>query len=310
MDPIVTAALISGGSSLLGGLMGKSSNKDSLRFAAKSALYGIRWRTADAKAAGIHPLAALGISPASGPSSTYNVETRESVGKALEAAGQNIANMVSRMKTKEDKIKERLENNLLKSQANMYDAIEAKNLADANQAMRNSSNGVLTGNLDAFGIMGQGGGPSLDVPVLRYKPAEQVVKKGFGTEAGLHAAERHYTLGRNTVVEGPTPDVGESSEDDLYFKVQKFAYKAGNHGLRVRGLLYGNKEGIESIIYGRPKESPGKGMMWKYQPLLNTYKRAPIGDGSISTLKMRHKSRRYKKVKPGRVEQFIYRNSY
>lgn len=48
------------GSALLGGLFGSSAKKKELAYQREFAQHGIRWRVADAKAAGIHPLAALG----------------------------------------------------------------------------------------------------------------------------------------------------------------------------------------------------------------------------------------------------------
>lgn len=66
MEPVTMAALIGGGASLLSGLL--KSRSDSGAADANAALQrefaqqGIRWKVADAKAAGIHPLYALGAS--------------------------------------------------------------------------------------------------------------------------------------------------------------------------------------------------------------------------------------------------------
>lgn len=66
MEPATTAALVSAGASLLGGLMGKSSQskavKKQIKYQREFAQHGVRWKVADAKAAGIHPLYALGAS--------------------------------------------------------------------------------------------------------------------------------------------------------------------------------------------------------------------------------------------------------
>lgn len=64
MDPIIVGALIGAGSSLLGGVMGNQAtsqqNQANLQFQRQFAQHGISWKVADAKRAGIHPLAALG----------------------------------------------------------------------------------------------------------------------------------------------------------------------------------------------------------------------------------------------------------
>lgn len=90
MDPIVTGSLIGAGSSLLGGALGSSSadklNKKNIKLQKKFAQQGVRWRVADAKAAGIHPLAALGLT---GSSYSPAFQT-DPMGDALAQAGQTI----------------------------------------------------------------------------------------------------------------------------------------------------------------------------------------------------------------------------
>lgn len=64
MDPLTGAAIISGGASVISGYLNQQSNdranflnrRDQREFAQK----GVRWRVADARAAGIHPALALG----------------------------------------------------------------------------------------------------------------------------------------------------------------------------------------------------------------------------------------------------------
>jgi hypothetical protein len=79
--------LISAGSSLLGGLFGKSSaekaNRENIKLQKEFAQQGIQWKVADAKAAGVHPLAALGANTVS--------FTPSSIGDG--GLGQSIANM-------------------------------------------------------------------------------------------------------------------------------------------------------------------------------------------------------------------------
>jgi len=67
MDPLIGSSLISAGANLLGGLFGDDDDDSAKEIAAQNAALqrefaqnGIRWKVEDAKAAGIHPLAALG----------------------------------------------------------------------------------------------------------------------------------------------------------------------------------------------------------------------------------------------------------
>lgn len=99
MDPIVTGALISGGAQLLGGLISSGSNSSSNAMNAQLqrefAQNGIRWRVEDAKAAGLHPLAALGTSGASASPSFVAGDLGESIARA----GQSMGDIVSRTRT-------------------------------------------------------------------------------------------------------------------------------------------------------------------------------------------------------------------
>lgn len=64
MDPIITGALISGGAQLLGGLFGSKKSGQiadmNVALQREMAQKGIQWRVADAQAAGVHPLYAMG----------------------------------------------------------------------------------------------------------------------------------------------------------------------------------------------------------------------------------------------------------
>lgn len=116
-------AAIGAGSSLIGGMLGqddqkKQSKKDYERqkeFAQNS----IRWRVADAEAAGLHPLAALGASTASYSSSVGG----SPMAAAVEGAGSAIAQGASAFLNPVDKAaqallleKGKLENELLAAQ--------------------------------------------------------------------------------------------------------------------------------------------------------------------------------------------------
>ena len=94
MDPLTGAALITGGASLLGGLIGrksaKSTNRMNYMLQKEFAQKGIQWKVADAKAAGIHPLAALG---AQTHSPTVAMQDT-GMGQAVSMAGRSAAHMM------------------------------------------------------------------------------------------------------------------------------------------------------------------------------------------------------------------------
>lgn len=103
MDPLTGAALIAGGSALLGGHMsGKSGEAAASRNAAaqeRFAKHGIQWKVADAKKAGISPEYALGA-----PTHSFSpTETGSQKGSMIADAGQNVARAVLAQGSAEDR---------------------------------------------------------------------------------------------------------------------------------------------------------------------------------------------------------------
>lgn len=131
MDPLVTSALIGGGTSLLGGAMsaltgGKSASDqayDNMKMQRVFAKNGVRWKVADAKKAGVHPLAALGANTVSYIPQSVG-DTRGS-DYGITQAGQNIARAVSAKQTAPERALEQAQIRLLNAQAQN---LETKNL--------------------------------------------------------------------------------------------------------------------------------------------------------------------------------------
>lgn len=107
--------LISAGTSILGGLLGKKSadeaREQSLALARENmalqrefAQSGIQWRVEDAKKAGIHPIYALGGAGASFSPVSANFTADTSVPNALAAAGQDIGRAVHATRTQKDRV--------------------------------------------------------------------------------------------------------------------------------------------------------------------------------------------------------------
>lgn len=78
-------AIASIGSSLLGGLFGRSAAKRQAALQREFAQKGIQWRVADAKKAGIHPLAALGS-----PGASYTPVSGSPMGDAMADIASSI----------------------------------------------------------------------------------------------------------------------------------------------------------------------------------------------------------------------------
>lgn len=72
---------------LIGGFMQNKAAKEQQRFQQEYAMKNIRWKVKDAKAAGIHPLAALGVQPAGGAPTAipdYS-DMGQNIGRAIDA---------------------------------------------------------------------------------------------------------------------------------------------------------------------------------------------------------------------------------
>lgn len=96
--------IISAGANLLGGLFGKSStekaNEQNIKLQKEFAQQGIQWKVADAKAAGIHPLAALGAqTTAFSPS----VVGDTSFGTGIASMGQDIGRAINSTRSQDQR---------------------------------------------------------------------------------------------------------------------------------------------------------------------------------------------------------------
>lgn len=146
MDPLVTSAIISAGSNLLGGFFGErgasARNDASLEFAREQnalqremAQFGIRWKVEDAKAAGIHPLFALGAPPFNpSPVSYQPSEPSFGMAEALSRTGQDIGRMIHATRTADERLNSSidalrvenlgLQNDLLRSQIAKFNSAQ------------------------------------------------------------------------------------------------------------------------------------------------------------------------------------------
>lgn len=141
--------LLSAGSSLIGGLFGKSSQDDSL--AAQQAMFdkniemqkefaqnGVQWRAADATAAqtatGINRLALLGVPTSSFAANTGSFPSSSPVGEGIASAGQDIQRAISAYADQNDR-KAELSNKLLEAQIANVNSDTVKNQAAASKAV-------------------------------------------------------------------------------------------------------------------------------------------------------------------------------
>lgn len=147
---MLEAALISAGANLIGGLMGQSAQSkaaDAQREMAERnialqkefAQSGIQWKVADAKAAGIHPLYALGANTTSFSPVSVGSPSGSPLGDAISRSGQDLSravaagsNSITRAATALSLENQGLQNELLRSQIRKLNAQVAPPIPTAN----------------------------------------------------------------------------------------------------------------------------------------------------------------------------------
>lgn len=156
--PVIIGAAIAGGASLLGGK--KSSDeasqinaaqlafaREQMAFQREMAQHGVRWRVEDAKAAGLHPLYAMGgILPAASPVSVNFAQS--GAGASLAEAGQHIGRAVAAQMTPEEREAQAMQLRLGEAQLAESDARRVYYLSEAARTLSPSQVGAPMGVVD------------------------------------------------------------------------------------------------------------------------------------------------------------------
>lgn len=138
--------LIGAGGSAGGGLVSNIFNRQNMKWAQAKQREDLQnmifWRVQDAKSSGIHPLFALGASPAMSSPMVLG----DALGPALADAGQSLGNAVHRMLNAEDKAKQWLDykiamNTLLEGDARI-NYIRSQTALNEQAAMSGGNNGL------------------------------------------------------------------------------------------------------------------------------------------------------------------------
>lgn len=196
--------LIGAAGSLLGGLFGQSSARSAQRqqmqlaqqqmaMQREFAQQGVRWRVEDAKAAGVHPLFALGAQTHSFTPQSVGISADNSMGDAIASAGQSLgraaqAGMSSQERDAATALttlqleKAGLENELLRTE------IVGKKRAQLGPAMPSlASGGALAGQGDAIALPKPGTARNYEtgLGVVRANPShsqQDDISKEYGDE--------------------------------------------------------------------------------------------------------------------------------
>lgn len=250
LDPIGKAVGI--GSNILGmGMAKKQQDQSSLAY-----------RVGEAKALGIHPLAALGINPASGPS----------VG-AFSQMGQNIQETLSNDR--------RIANDLGRAQIDETKAKAEYWRAKAHETVSGQSSPAVSGSgsNSSLGITGQNTSVSGAPPGVQFTDVQVPVSKSVGTRAGTDPLELQAVTKYGTVYRLPTQATQESiSEGSLFTQIkynlgQIADYLAGYGAVMFPKAL---KETRSYLLSDRPR-SGGNGKEFRYNVFRGSWVLRNIG---------------------------------
>lgn len=237
IDDLAFAALVGTGVSAATSLIGGEQARRSASQAADSnakmqrefAQHGVSWRVADAKAAGVHPLAALGAN-LSNPSPVYFGNT-----SGIAEAGQEI-------------------------RKGMADFAKLQNVADLK--IKEATVKKIEAEADVLGRMGQNVGPNglverqFDVDGTKFIQTEQpMVKysKYLGTEAGTNPYFKEYIDDAGFLRRYPTQELIDLISED-------FPTKAGYHIKNVVDFFN------QARSRNYPTLDPGHGRQWRWKP--------------------------------------------
>lgn len=215
MDPIVTASLVSAGSSLLGGLFGGSKSGAAKRAAdleyarqKEFAQNSIQWRAADAQAAGLHPLAALGINPAQYAPQAIGGHDNSAMGNALADAGQSIGRAVGASMSKGDRAKKEILDSLTLEKAKLQnDLLRAQTTNISRPTNPPFPSGSITGDVS-------------------HNPDNRTSTRAgdLATTAAAHKPATSEFYNRDgSIVSFPSEDAKNAIEDSIIYETDHFA---------------------------------------------------------------------------------------
>ncbi len=194
---------------------------------------GISWRVADARRAGINPLAALGVSPMHFQPSKIGGQDR--TGQAVSRMGQNIIQLDAEGK--------KLSNDLTQAIINKTKAETAM---------------IGQPNTDDMGLT-----TSANNLVNIQKP-QLTVKKQPGLEAGTPALSRHYERPDKKIVMALSEAATEPMESDVFAQSQNIMHRLTIELQWRSKLHFGHPALLNEIRNYRPKENAGKGKEWRF----------------------------------------------
>lgn len=265
-------SLISAGSQLLGGLLGSNSADKANKAAAQQAelnrqmqldfaQQGIRWKVADAKAAGIHPIYALGGSTHAYTPVSQNFVADTSLPNALAGAGQDIGRAINSTRTQSERMgafSKTAQALQLENMSLQNDALRTE-IASKTARLRSPAAPPFPG--DNYLIPGQSESGGIKPTPLEVTPAP---KSQPQSEPGS-ITDMGYARTRTGYAPVPSKDVKERIED-----------------VPLQGLLHFLRNNVMPSIGMNMAPPPFKapeGQEWHFHVPTQEYRLQPKGQG-------------------------------
>lgn len=216
-------SLVSAGASIIGGLLGRDSadkardatermNAQNVALQKEFAQNGIQWKAADAKAAGIHPLYAMGASTPSFTPVSSNFTADTSLANAFSSAGQDIGRAINSTRSsaqRNDAFNQAVQKLTLEKMGAEVDLLKADTLSKISTRSQVGPP-MPIGNRYLAGQEGQGGALVQDRPLERVVSAPEAPSQ----EAGA-VADVGYARTKEGYAPIPSKDFQERSEDNF-----------------------------------------------------------------------------------------------
>lgn len=235
----VAGSLLGLGGSLLGSKTASDVASDNVQYQKEFAQQGIRWRVADAKAAGINPLVALGASPVS-----YSPQSIGGTDYGLGALGQDLTRAISSMQTKEERAQAQVDRDH-KVQMDWLDRQKSRkelgimSLQELKlQRELQNQPGMPSTNVNQAGVLtGQNG--------VNNVPAERIISGTLGVQAGAQPMQQISVDSEGRIYFPIGKAVEESMENDW---VEKHRFL----GNRIKDTFWNVGRGLVDKVYNLP----------------------------------------------------------
>lgn len=254
-----------------------SANKSNIKYQKEFAQHGIQWKVADAKAAGIHPLAALGANTIS-----FNPSVVADDKSWINRTGQSIGKAMGSLRTAAEKELSRLQ---IQKELEVLKRLKLENVGIAQKIKENEeAPTVETKPSGVFGVVGQSNAAGRAGVVESPLPPDYgYVEPSIEASSQMGIAYGHRPFYKYSV----TPDgraylnvskeMEESLENDLPTKMKYLVKSVTDH---AKGLWHFNRPNTaaakawRNLLWTiRPKAPKGK--EWRYNALGGYWKLAP-----------------------------------